>query len=76
MLPVAFLAALNIFFGRDPEISRKFLTEVYGNLTVSTLSTDSAFNFDALTDISASINISLRRLANQKKEIKNKKRGR
>ena len=62
-----FLAPINIFFGGNPESSRKFLTEVYENLTVSSLSTDNAFFFDALTDISAEINIALRRLASQKK---------
>ena len=30
-----FLAALNIFFGGDPELSRRFLTEFYQNMTVS-----------------------------------------
>ena len=69
-----FLAPINIFFGGNPESSRKFLMEVYENLTVSSLSTDDAFFFDALTDISAEINIALRRLASQKKS--KKRRGR
>ena len=56
----------NIFFNGNPDISCKFLTEVYENLTVSSLSTDNAFFFDALTDISAEIDIALRRLASQK----------
>ena len=55
-----FLAALNIFFGGDPELSRRFLTEFYQNMTVSTLSTDGAFTFDAFTDLSTPINLSLR----------------
>ena len=37
-------------------------------MTVSNLSTDGSFYFDALTDISAEINIILRRLADQKNE--------
>ena len=37
-------------------------------MTVSNLSTDGSFYFDALTDISAEINIMLRRLADQKNE--------
>ena len=61
-----FLAVLNIFFGANPETSRKFCTELYQNLTVSTLSTDYAFSFDQLTNILAEINILLRRLANDK----------
>ena len=60
-----FLAALNIFFGGDPELSRRFLTEFYQNMTVSTLSTDSAFTFDAFTDLSTSINLSLRHQRNK-----------
>ena len=56
----------NIFFNGNPDISCKFLTEVYEHLTVSSLSTDNAFFFDALTDISAEIDIALRRLASQK----------
>ena len=60
-----FLAALNIFFGGDPELSRRFLTEFYQNMTVSTLSTDRAFTFDAFTDLSTSINLSLRRQRNE-----------
>ena len=60
-----FLAALNIFFGGDPELSRRFLTEFYQNMTVSTLSTDSAFTFDAFTDFSTSINLSLRGQRNE-----------
>ena len=56
-----FLAALNLFFGGDSELSRRFLTEFYQNMTVSTLSTDGAFTFDAFTDLSTSINLSLRR---------------
>ena len=32
-----FIAALNIFFGGNTETSRKFLTELYRNLTVSVL---------------------------------------
>ena len=63
-----FLGALNIFFGGDPEITRKFLTEFYQNMTISNLSTDNSFYFDALTDISAEINIMLRRLVDQKNE--------
>ena len=60
-----FLAVLNIFFGSDPELSRRFLTEFYQNMTVSTLSTDGALTFDAFADLSTSINLSLRR---QRKE--------
>ena len=60
-----FLAALNIFFGGDPELSRRFLTEFYQNMTVSTLSTDGAFTFDTFTDLSTSINLSLRRQRNE-----------
>ena len=60
-----FLAALNIFFGGDPELSRRFLTEFYLNMTVSTLSTDGAFTFDTFTDLSTSINLSLRRQRNE-----------
>ena len=54
-----FLAALNIFFGGDPELSRRFLTEFYQNMTVSTPLTDGAFTFDAFTDLSTSANLSL-----------------
>ena len=61
-----FLAALNIFFCRNPETSRKFLTELYQNLTVRALSTDYAFSFDQLTNILAEISILLRRLADDK----------
>ena len=32
-----FLAALNIFFGGDPELSRRFLTEFYQNETAKSL---------------------------------------
>ena len=39
-------------------------------MKVSTLSTDQSFSFVALTDISAEINILLRRLADQRNEIK------
>ena len=60
-----FLAALNIFFGGDPELSRRFLTEFYQNMTVSTLSTDGVFTFDAFTDLSTFINLSLRRQRNE-----------
>ena len=56
-----FLAALNTFFGGDPELSRRLLTEFYQNMTATTLSTDYAFNFDAFTNLSTSINLSLRR---------------
>ena len=55
-----FLAALNIYFVVDPELSRRFLTEFYQNMTVSTLSTDYAFNFGAFTNLSTSIILSLR----------------
>ena len=60
-----FLAVLNIFFGGDPELSRRFLTEFYQNMTVNTLPTDGAFTFDAFTDLSTSINLSLRRQRNE-----------
>ena len=60
-----FLAVLNIFFGSDPELSRRFLTEFYQNMTVSTLSSDGAFTFDTFTDLSTSINLSLRRQRNE-----------
>ena len=60
-----FLAALNIFFGGDPELSRRFLTEFYQNMTVSTLSTDGAITFDVFTDLSTSINLSLRHQRNE-----------
>ena len=59
------LAALNIFFGGDPEFSCRFLTEFYQNMTVSTLSTDYAFNFDAFTNLIISMNLSLRRQKNE-----------
>ena len=39
-------------------------------MTVSNLSTDESFSFDALTNISAKINILLRRLADQKNKTK------
>ena len=51
-----FLAALNIFLGGDPELSRRFLTEFYQNMAVSALLTDGAFTFDAFTDLITSIN--------------------
>ena len=35
-------------------------------MTVSTLSTDSTFTFDAFTDLSTSINLSLRRQRNER----------
>ena len=54
-----------MFFGGNPELSRKFLTEFYQNMTVSTLSTDYAFNFDAFTNLTTSINLSLRRQRNE-----------
>ena len=60
-----FLAALNIFFGGDPELSRRLLTEFYQNMTVNTLSTDYTFNFDAFTNLSTSINLSVRRQRNE-----------
>ena len=60
-----FLAVLNIFFGGDPELSQRFLIEFYQNMTVSTLSTDGAFTFDVFTDLSTSINLSLRRQRNE-----------
>ena len=60
-----FLAALNIFFGGDPELSRRFLTEFYQNMTVSTLLTDGTFTFEAFTDLSTSINLPLRRQRNE-----------
>ena len=59
------LAALNIFFGGDPELSRRFLTAFYQNMTVSSLSTDNAFTFDTFTDLSTSINLLLRTQRNQ-----------
>ena len=68
LVSAQFLGALNIFFGGDPEITRKFLTEFYQNMTVSNLSTVGSFYFDALTDISVEINLMLRRLADQKNE--------
>ena len=55
-----FLAALNILFGGDPELSSSFLMEFYQNMTVSTYSIDYAFKLDAFTNLSTSINISLR----------------
>ena len=60
-----FLAALNIFFGGDPKLSRRFLTEFYQNMTVSTLSTDFAFTFNAFTDLTTSINLLLSRQRNK-----------
>ena len=60
-----FLAVLNVFFGGDPDLSRRFLTEFYQNTTVSTLSTDGAFTFDAFTDLTTSINLSLRPQRNE-----------
>ena len=60
-----FLAALNIVFGGDPELRRRFLTEFYQNMTVSSLSTEYAFTFDAFTDLTTSINLSLRRQRNE-----------
>ena len=65
MISSQFLAALNKLFGGDPELSRRFLTEFYQNMTVSTLATDGAFTFDAFTDLSTSINLSLRRQRNE-----------
>ena len=59
------LAVLNIFVGGDPKSSRRFLTEFYQNMTSSTLSTDGAFTFDVFTDLSTSINLSLRRQRNE-----------
>ena len=46
------------------------MTETYQNLTAGTLSTDDSFNFISLTDISAEINILLRRLSQQNAVIK------
>ena len=66
-----FLAAVNIFFRGDPELSRRFLTEFYQNMTLSSLSTDNTFTFDAFSDLSISINLLLRSQRNQKiSEIK------
>ena len=40
-----FIAALNVFFDGKSEISRKFLTELYRNLTVCALSTNDGNGF-------------------------------
>ena len=53
-----FLAALNIFFSGDgEEISRNFVSEFYQNMTVSALSTDNSFKFDAFTDLLTSLSL-------------------
>ena len=65
-----FLSALNIFFGGQTEVTPNFLMETYQNLTVSTLSMYDSFSFNALTDISAEINILLRGLSRKNTEIK------
>ena len=72
LVSLQFLGVLCIFFGGNPETTQKFLTEVYQSLTVSTFSVHNSFNFDAITDISAEINIMLRGLADQKNETKKK----
>ena len=55
-----------MFFGGNAETSYKFLTELYRNLTFSMLLTHYSFPFDQLINISAEINILLRRLADDK----------
>ena len=60
-----YLAVLNIFFGGDPELSRRFLTEFFQNMTVSTLSTQYAFTLDTFTDLTTAINLSSRRQRNE-----------
>ena len=60
-----FLVALNIFFGGDPELSCRFLTEFFQNMTVSTLSTEYAFTFDNFTDLTTALNLSLRSQRNE-----------
>ena len=60
-----FLAALNIFFSGDPELSRLFSTEFYQNMTVSNLSTNYAFKFDSFINLTTSVNLLLRRQRNK-----------
>ena len=61
-----FLAALNIFFGGgDDEISRNFLSEFYQNMTVSALSIDNSFKFDAFTDLLTNLSVMFQGLGNR-----------
>ena len=63
LVSAPFLAALWLFFAGKESLVKNFLTELYRNLTVEVLSSDndSVFEFQALTDLCAEINV---RLAN------------
>ena len=60
-----FLAALNIFFnGGGEELSQRFIEEFYQNMTVSTLSMNNSFKFDAFTELLTSLSVFFRGLGN------------
>ena len=63
LVSAPFLAALLLFFSEKESLVKNFLAELYRNLTVEALSSDndSLFEFQALTDLCAEINV---RLAN------------
>ena len=53
------------------EVNGEEITEFYQNMTIRTLSTNNSFVFDAFTDLTASINLTLRGI--EMKQLKKKK---
>ena len=59
-----FLAGIFLFFDSGgEEKARNFLSEFYQNMTVSTLSTNHSFQFDAFTELLTTLSLLFRRLA-------------
>ena len=75
IVSVQFLAALNIFLGGDPELSRDAMSKLFHNLSWQALTNDNdryQIQFDAISMLVQSINQSLQRhVIDHRRETKN-----
>ena len=55
------MSALNLFFGRNIQLSKDTLTELYENLTIETLRGKRQPKFDKISDVISDINFTMQR---------------
>ena len=60
LVSIQFLSAVNLFFGRDVQLSKDTITELYKNLSLRTLRGEQQIDFDKISNLTAHINFKMK----------------
>ena len=60
LVSIQFLSAVNLFFGRDVQLLKDTITELYKNMSLRTLRGEQQIDFDKISNLTAHINFKMK----------------